>query len=131
MDRGRKFLLPLMLLFIVCVLFLVSAGTLFTKWNIDRNVLLVANSLFFIMSMLAFFVQRKAMQNSNPNVFVRSILSGMMIKMVVCVLAVLAYTFLSGDSFNKAAVFISLLLYLIYLAIEVTVLMKLNKQRNA
>ena len=71
------------------------------------------------------------MQHSNPNVFIRSVMAGMMIKMFIVIVAVIAYVLLSGKSFNKPAIFISLLLYLVYLAVEVAAVMKLNKRKNA
>jgi len=131
MAADRKFIMPLMLLFAVCVILLISLTTWLESINIDRNVLLIANSLFFFMSMLIFFIQRKALQNPNPNVFIRTVMAGMMVKMLACIAAIIAYIFLSGESFNKPAVFASMLLYLVYLAVEVSVSMKLNKEKNA
>jgi hypothetical protein len=57
-------------------------------------------------------------------------MTGMMLKMIACVMAVLGYVYLSGASFNKRAVFIALFLYLIYLATEVFVVMKMNKNKK-
>jgi hypothetical protein len=131
MGSDRRFLYPLMILFSICLFVIISAGTLFTKWDIDRNVLIVANSLFFIVGMLVFYFQRKALQHSNPNVFIRSVMGGMMVKMLVCVVAIGLYVFLINGIYNKAAIFGSMFLYLLYLGVEVSVLMKLNKEKNA
>ena len=54
-----------------------------------------------------------------------------MIKMFVCVIAVVIYVLLIGKAFNRPGVFIALVLYLVYLCVEVAVLMKLNKRKNA
>jgi len=70
------------------------------------------------------------MQDKNPQVFIRSVMATMMIRMLICVVAVLFYKFFSGDAFSSTAVFISLFLYLIYLAVEVAAIMKLNKNKN-
>jgi hypothetical protein len=94
-------------------------------------VLLGANVLFFLLTIVSFFIQRKGMLNKNPHVFVRSVTGGMMVKMVFCILAVIGYVYASGDQFNKRGVFIALFLYLVYLAIEVMVVMKMNKKHNA
>ena len=53
------------------------------------------------------------------------------LKMLVCVAAVFIYHATSGDAFNKRAVFISLFLYLAYLAVEGSVLTKLNRNKDA
>ena len=71
------------------------------------------------------------MKNANPNVFVRSVMGSMMIKMFIVVGVVFAYVAFSGGHYNKRGVFISLFFYLIYLAVEVYAVMKLNNQKNA
>jgi predicted membrane protein len=99
--------------------------------NIDVVVLQGANAILYILSLITLNLQIKAMNNTNPNVFIRSVMGSMMIKMFIVVAIVFAYTILSGDHFNKRGIFISLFFYLIYLAVEVFSLMKLNKQKNA
>jgi hypothetical protein len=99
--------------------------------NIDVEVLQGANAILYILSLITLNLQIKAMKNTNPNVFIRSVMGSMMIKMFIVVAIVFAYTILSGDHFNKRGIFISLFLYLLYLAVEVYALMKLNQQKNA
>ncbi|MEO6537868.1 MAG: hypothetical protein ABIT07_06550 [Ferruginibacter sp.] len=130
MNTPRLFF-PFIIVFVFLSLLTLAAWKFSTHNNIDTKVLLVSNALFFSVAALVFFLQKKGFKNSNPNKFVRSILTGMMVKMFFCVVAVLIYTIAIGDGFNKKAVFISLFFYLIYLAVEVKVLMKLNKQSHA
>ena len=99
--------------------------------NINVEVLQAANIILYILSLITLNLQIKAMKNTNPNVFIRSVMGSMMIKMFVVVAIVFAYAILSGDHFNKRGIFISLFFYLIYLAVEVYSLMKLNNQKNA
>ena len=130
MKAKRNVLLPLLLVFIICNGFFLSAKILLVKWGIDGNVLIIANSLFLIVSLITFFMQQKALQNSNPNVFIRSVMAGMMIKMFVCIIAVFIYWLLMKDKFSKFTVFAAMILYLIYLAVEVRLVTKLNRQKN-
>ena len=130
MNTPRLFF-PFIIVFVVLSLLILAAWKFSNHNNIDTNVLLASNALFFSVATLVFLLQKKGFKNSNPNKFVRSILTGMMLKMFFCVVAVLIYTLAIGDGFNKKAVFISLFFYLIYLAVEVKVLMKLNKQSHA
>lgn len=131
MNSPSRLLVPFMIVF-GCIFIIILAGWKFlSTYGIDNYVLLGANTLFFLVCILVFFIQKKGMKNPNPNVFIRSIMGGMMIKMFFCIVAVLAYTLLIGEGFNKKAVFISLFFYLIYLTVEVKVLMKLNKQHHA
>lgn len=130
MKLFGKMLLPLLIIFIVLTIFILSATNLWQKYNIDANVLLGANFLFMGTGLLVFFMQKNALINKNPNVFIRSVIAGMMIKMFSTVLAVLAYVVLVGPTYNKKAVFISLFMYLIYLGAEVIAISKVNSNKN-
>jgi hypothetical protein len=125
-----KMLKPVLIIFVVINILVLFSNSVFEKFNIDRNVLLAANLLFFIVSVLVFFIQKNALQNSNPNVFVRSIISGMMLKMFSTVIAVSAYVLITGKDYNKKAVFIALLMYLVYLGAEVAAISKENKKNG-
>ncbi len=58
-------------------------------------------------------------------------MGGMMFKMMACAIAVVAYVLTAGPGYNKKAVFISLIIYLFYLAVEVATLIRLNNKKNA
>lgn len=131
MHTHKNVIFPLIFLFILLNALFLFNKSIFDKWGVDRLVLLGANLLFFSISVITFFMQRRAIKHSNPNVFVRTVMGGVMIKMFACLLALLAYFFLSGSSFNKPAIYGGMFIYLLYLVVEVTVLMKLNKKKHA
>ena len=130
MKLFSKMLLPLVFVFAAVCIFIMAASGLLVKYHIDRNVPLGANLFFMLLSILVFFIQAKALNNPNPNVFIRSITIGMLIKMFGTVIAVLAYTGFAGAGFDKKAVFISLFIYLLYLSAEVVAISKLNKKNH-
>jgi hypothetical protein len=127
----HKSLYPLLIVFLIITVFIVVSSSLFTKYNVDGSVLLAANILFLLLGIIVFFIQQKALKNSNPNVFVRSVISGTMIKMFGTVIAVVVYVVSNNGNYNKKAVFIALFMYLVYLAVEVIVISKINKEKNA
>jgi hypothetical protein len=127
MKFSGKILMPVYVIFAALTCFILLANSLWIKYNVDKNVLLAANVLFLVTSLLVFIMQKKALTNTNPNVFVRSIIAGMMIKMFSTAIAVLAYVLIVGKGYNTSAVFISLFMYLIYLAAEVLAISKVNK----
>jgi quinol-cytochrome oxidoreductase complex cytochrome b subunit len=131
MSSSSRFLLPLFSLFSVISLLIFFFNALLTKFGVDSYVLMAANIIFLLSNAIVFLFQYKALNHSNPNVFIRSVIAGMMLKMFVCAIAVLGYVVITGNSYNKKGVFISLFFYLIYLAAEVTILMRLNKRKNA
>lgn len=124
-----KMLKPIIIIFVVFVTFIIVGNNLLVKYSVNKNVLLSANVLFLITGVFVFFMQKKALTNSNPNVFIRSVIAGMMIKMFSTVIAVLSYVLIEGSGYNKKAVFLSLLMYLVYLATEVFAISKQLKKK--
>jgi len=122
---------PLFIVFILLTILFFLSQSILKKYGLDRNVLLIANTLFLILGIITFAIQQKALQNSNPNVFIRSVMSVMMIKMFVCILAVLIYVLSMKDSYSRPSIFAGVFLYFVYLMVEVNVLLKLNNQKNA
>ncbi len=130
MKLTFKHLAPISFLFITFTI-AVSLLSGFLKNNyIDSAVLLCANVFFFIISILSLLIQLRGLHNKNPNVFIRSVMGSMMLKMFLCISLTILYVILSGDSFNKRGIFISLFLYLVYLAVEVYTSMMMNKKSN-
>ena len=76
-------------------------------------------------------MQKKAAKNANPNVFVRAVMGGTMIKMAVCLVAVAIYAFAFKKIFSKMSVFAAMFIYFFYLIIEVRMATKLNKKKDA
>jgi heme/copper-type cytochrome/quinol oxidase subunit 3 len=131
MQSNKQFL-PLIIIFLGLNAFFLTGHSFLERNGIDSNVLIAANTLLFITNFITFIIQRKALQNKNPNVFVRSMMAGMMIKMFVVLGAFIAYVLLTGkQNVNKPAIYASIFLYFVYLAVEVAIVMKLNKQKNA
>jgi len=130
MNLFSRLLLPFVIVFIILSLLILAGWSFLINKGFDPIVLMGANGFFLLIALLVFMLQKKALFNPNPNVFIRSVMSGMMIKMGLCVAAVLVYTLSAGDSFNKKSVFVGLLLYLVYLAVEVRAITKLNKQHH-
>ena len=131
MPNQRKQILPLLFLFIGVNTFLLTMPSFFEKYGIDRNVLLIANTLFFVTNLITFLLQKKALKNANPNVYVRSVMGGTLIKMLVVLIAFVTYVLSNGKAVNRPAIYIGIALYFIYLAIEVIIATKLNKKKNA
>ena len=111
------------------ITFLISSYL--NKYHIDPLVIQSANVFFFFITILSMLMQMSAMNHKNPNVFIRSVMGGLFIKMVLTALALVIYFVASGKNFNTKAVFVSLFLYLVYLGIEVATMISLNKPKNA
>ena len=131
MNFSFKPVLPLFITFLVLTVLCFAGNFFFAEKGINYIVVMGGNCVFFLVSLFVFRMQYLAMQNSNPNVFIRSVMGGMIIKVVACVIAVVGYYFISKAAFNKPAVYISMVIYIVYLVVEVRTIMKLNKTKNA
>ncbi|MEO7767362.1 MAG: hypothetical protein ABIS01_08045 [Ferruginibacter sp.] len=131
MNPQKKIIIPLVAIFIIFSVSLFASKSLLLKLGLNYIVLIVANGIFFLISLVVFFMQQKALLNTNPNVFVRSVMGGMLLKMFVVITTVIAYRLIAGNNVSKTSVFAAMFLYLVYLAVEVAVITKLNKRKNA
>ena len=95
MNPRFTVLLPLVISFVILAVTIFLAGILFPGSGVNYTVLMAGNCLFFLLSLVAFRIQRKAMDNANPNAFIRSVMAGVMVKMFVCIVAVMAYVLFS------------------------------------
>jgi hypothetical protein len=130
MKTVQKLLLPLILLFLLFNSFFLVGKGLLDKWGMQYEFLIIANLIFFIISIIAFLMQKKALQNTNPNVFIRSVMGGMLVKMAICIAAVAVYAIAFKDNFSSNSILAAMFLYLVYLGVEVAVATKLSRQKN-
>jgi len=130
MNVTARLLSPLIITFAFFSILFLAMFRLLQNFQIDPYVLLIANVVLFIISIISMIIQVRGLHNKNPHVFVRSVMTGMLMKMAICLLAVFLYVYLSGNAYNKRGIFLSLFLYLVYLAVEVSAVMKLNKNRK-
>lgn len=131
MDSQRKSVFPFLYLYFGLLLLIVLLKKTLAGMGIHATILHIANLFFFITTIIVFLIQKRALSNSNPNVFVRSIMAGVMIKMFLCIVAVLLYRLLAKNDFSKISVFVGMFFYLFYLIAEVFVLLQLNKKQHA
>ncbi len=129
-DKLRKFI-PILITFLIISIMIKVLEQTMESFNIDATLLNAANCILLLLSIVSTMIQSRSLKNPNPNVFVRSVMGGMMIKMFLSVIAVIIYVYSSGNSFNKRGIMISMFLYLIYLGTEVYTMIKMNKNKNA
>jgi hypothetical protein len=75
-------------------------------------------------------MHKRSAQNANPNVFVRSVMAGTFIKLVVIAGAVTIYLMTAGENKSVYAVVAGIGLYFIYTFIEVKSTSRLNKEHG-
>ena len=128
----QKKYVPVVVLFVIinAIIFIFKS---FLQLNgFETTFLLIANAVLCILSLSGFFIQMKGLKSSNINAFIRSLYSSLLLKMVIIMIAVIAYIFITGGKVNKPSLFTSMGLYFLYTSIEVTQLMKIaHRKPNA
>jgi hypothetical protein len=124
----KKFI-PIIVLFVVINLLLLIFKDGLNARGMQLNFVFVANVILFLLSSFGFFIQTKSANSTNINAFIRGIYSSLLMKMFVIVAAIFIYIFVTGGEVNKAAIFASMAIYLLYTSIEVVQLMKIARKK--
>ncbi len=127
-KRKFKSFFPVVLFFIVLNAFFIAGKNMLARWGMDQDVLIIGNLLLFLITLVSFTLAQKGLKNPNPHAFVRSVYSGMMVKLFLCVIAVFIYVSAFKTTYNKPALFTCMALYLVYSFMEVSILMKLLRK---
>lgn len=131
-NKNKKAYLPIILFFIIVNAIILLAKNFLDNNGVDREFLIWANLFLLLISIGGFLLQRKGLQSSNPQAFVRGVYASLIFKMFLVMAVVLIYVFLVRSKINKPALFTAMGLYIVYTVIEVTALMKVaRKKKNA
>src|SRR5580658_4793374 len=86
-----KAFLPIFVFFLIVCLLIVSLPSVLHEWNTDHRVLLGGNELLFFVTAVSYWLHVRSLRNSNPHVFVRMVYGSLLVKMLVCCVAVVLY----------------------------------------
>lgn len=126
---------PLLIIFVLAASFPLFLSKAFTRLQIDQAVALCGNLILFAVAITSLIFYRKALRAGNTQLFLRNFYSGMVLKFVVCLVAVLIYVLIAGNTVNRGGLFYVMGLYMIYTFTEIALVMKQSRQiklnRNA
>jgi hypothetical protein len=121
---------PVLLLFIILNAIFVAGRTWLERWGADQGVLIAGNLLLFMVTLFSFLLAIKGLADPNPNKFVRSVFSSILLKLFVCMIAAVVYIAINKAGLNKPALFTVMGLYLVYTFLEVSVLTKMLRNNK-
>ena len=116
--------------FIVSVLVIIFAVLLIAKTfpiDIDGGVVLVANLLLTAILIWNVWRSYQATSDKNPHVMVRGVMSGVVVKLFVLGGAAFIYLYAAGAHRNTNALFVSMVLYIVYTWLEVRIITSQKK----
>ncbi|TCZ74545.1 hypothetical protein [Flaviaesturariibacter aridisoli] len=131
MNRRRKPIYPIILLFVVLNAFFIAGRSLLERKGFSQDVLLLGNVFLFFLTIGSFLMAQKGLANKNPHAFVRSIYGSIMMKLFLSLIVAFIYIATQRKGLNKPAFFTLMGLYLVYTAIEVTTLTRMLRDRSA
>lgn len=96
----------------------------------DFTSLLIGNITLALVSLLSFNIIKRGIRSGNPNAFVRSKMTGTMLKFFICIAILLIYIFVNEREIHKPSLFLFLGMYVVYSAIEAVPLSKMARKND-
>lgn len=132
MKSAARYYFPLLLAFILINGTLITSRSFLEKWKVDQEVLILGNLILFAATALSLYFYLKSLRSGKGMELLKYVYAGTFTKLLVCIFAVFPYIIVAGKQVNKPALMVCALFYFIYSALEVSTLLKHNKQaKNA
>jgi hypothetical protein len=126
-KRISLFILLLVIVNCLCLLFQQKL----LSYKIDVRVVITANSLLFVVSIIGLALQTKTVNSKNPNAAIRGVIGAAILKLLVLIIAAVLYVYIEREKTNIGAIIISMVLYIVYAVIETRTALKINQQQSA
>ncbi|SFD06275.1 hypothetical protein SAMN05518672_101285 [Chitinophaga sp. CF118] len=125
-----RFYLRLIVLFIIvnCTLIFLKAWLLET--GAHHNVLLIGNLALALITGLSYNMNRKGLQSSNNNAFVRMVYASTLSKLMLCLVGIAVYVIINRANTSRTTVFILMFLYVAYTVVETLSLQRVTKKKS-
>jgi hypothetical protein len=118
------------------VLFILINGTLiFWKgwllgWGAHHNVLLIGNLALALITGLSYSMNRKGLNSSNNNAFVRMVYGSTLAKLTLCVVGIAIYVIINRSNTSRITIFTLMFLYVAYTVVETLSLQRVTKKKS-
>jgi cobalamin biosynthesis protein CobD/CbiB len=127
-KNGSTFIF--ILLYLIIWASLKAAKPWLVAHQVDISIAVGAHGLIWALTVISYRITQKSFENPNPQVSIRAIMGGFMIKFLVIALAAFIYIFLQRKLVNLPALYLAALFYILYTTIEVRLLLKQLKNRS-
>ncbi len=113
MKKG--FLIAMLVIFAVLTAIFVAVHKLYPQFH--TVALHSANVLMLALSFVAYLLINKKIDN-RPHAFVQGVYSASLLKLMVCMMAMLIYIFINRNTLHKPTIFVLMGIYAVYSAVE-------------
>ncbi|HTE11493.1 MAG TPA: hypothetical protein VK645_10990 [Chitinophagaceae bacterium] len=128
--QKNKLALPLIIVYCISTALVILGKKQLLQWGADSNVIIAGNMILFAVSLASLFLYQRAIAHPTTMGFLRNTYSGLFLKLLVCIIAVLIYALVAREHVNKPAIFACIFLYFLYALLEMRSLMQWNKARR-
>ena len=104
-NKANKFILPLVLAFCISTVLLMAGKSQLLHWGVDTTLVMVGNMLLFAVSLSSLLLYQRAMLHPTTIGFLRNTYSGLFLKLLVCIAAVVVYIMVAKQHVNKQGIF--------------------------
>lgn len=122
--------LPLAVVCIAVIMLTMIFKNKLVHYGLNVGFLNIANVVIFFLTYFSFLIQLKGVSSKNAHAFVRGLYASLMLKMFVIIGGLFVYIYGFGGSVNVPALFVAMVLYLVYTSIEVKQLMKIARKKT-
>ena len=129
-KQSLRNFLPAIILFLVLNSGFLSMMKKLQGWGFDYPVLVFGNIIVFAISFVSYLMAVKGLTTKNNHAFFRWVYGSVMIKLFLLAGVAFVYIMMNKEGVNKPALFFCMGLYILYTFIEVSALMKVNKQKT-
>jgi hypothetical protein len=95
-----------------------------------HNVLLIGNLALALITGLSYYMNRKGLQSSNNNAFVRMVYASTLCKLMLCLVGIAVYVIVNRANTSRVTIFILMFLYVAYTVVETLSLQKVTKKKS-
>ncbi|MEO7453016.1 MAG: hypothetical protein ABIU63_18470 [Chitinophagaceae bacterium] len=122
--------MPLVIVYSISTALVILGKQKLQQWGVDTTVLILGNLLLFLVSLASLLLYQRAMSHPTTIGFLRNTYSGLFLKLLACIVAVLLYVLLAKEHLNKPALLTCIFLYFLYTLLEMRSLLQWNKARR-
>lgn len=126
----NKSMLPLVFVFLGLGIIIFLLKNNLADKGVDWQVLSGGNLVIYVITIVSMHLITKGLNAKSTHAFLRNAYSGILLKLMACAAAAFIYILVAGKNLNKPALFICMGFYLVYSAIEMSLIMKLSKRNK-
>lgn len=128
--NGLKLFLPSFFLFLLLNGLFMLFQRMLNAYGFSVQVLLWGNVFLFGLSIISFLLQKKAAKSTSPQLVIRYFYISFLVKLILVAVMALIYAKTTAKV-NKMSVIACMVFYMLYTFIEISMLLKAGKQKDA